>query len=205
MLPAASVVTVVTATAPWPRVIRSAFVRTTGSAVPLLMMVLMTVPSTPTKVTTEVEPDSLCTVIAPVAAVVSVAVLMRSPCSMTVTPAAIVSSVKSPSAVLALVVMLPAVSVVTVVTPTAPLPRISRSAAVSTTGTAVPSLVMVRVIVPALPIRVTTEVEPAKLLTVRIPPAELASAAVLMRSPVWVTATVVAIVSSVTPTLVAAP
>ena len=115
------------------------------------------------------------------------------------------SSVKSPSAVFGLVVMLPAVSVVTVVTATAPSPKVARSAAVSTTGKAVPSLMRVLVTVPALPTRVTTEVEPGGLLTVMMPAAEVASAAVLLRSPSSSTVTAGAMVFRVTDTDTAAP
>ena len=196
-LPATSVVTVVTSIAPSPNANKSAAVNTTGIAAPLLVMVLVTVLVLPTKVTTEVEPTGLLTVMMPPAVAASAAVLLRSPSSVTVMAAARVSSVKSPSAVLALVVMLPAVSVVTVVTATTPWPRIIRSAPVSTTGKAVPSLMMVLVTVPALPTKVTTEVEPARLLTVVMPAAEVASAAVLLRSPSSSTVTTGALVSTV--------
>ena len=170
------------------------------------MRVLVTVPALPTRVTTEVEPGGLLTVMMPAAEVASAAVLLRSPSSSTVTAGAMVSSVKSPSAVFGLVVMLPAVSVVTVVTATAPSPKVARSAAVSTTGKAVPSLMRVLVTVPPpAPTKVTTDVEPVGLLTVSTPPAEVASAAVLLRSPSSITATTGAMVSSDTGTDTAAP
>ena len=95
ILPATSVVTVVTSTRPSPSVNKSAAVNTTGKAAPVFVKVLVTVPLTPTKVTVELEPASLSTVIAPVAAVASAAVLMRSPSSSTVTLGATVSIVKS--------------------------------------------------------------------------------------------------------------
>ena len=81
--PAGVVVTVVTSTEPLPSVAKSAAVSTTGLLVPSLIIVLVTVPFTPTKVMTEVLPDSLLTVITPVGDVASALVLLASPCGVT--------------------------------------------------------------------------------------------------------------------------
>ena len=83
--PAGVVVTVVTSTEPLPSVAKSAAVSTTGLLVPSLIIVLVTVPFTPTKVITEVLPASLLTVITPVGDVASALVLLASPCGVTST------------------------------------------------------------------------------------------------------------------------
>ncbi len=142
-------------------------------------------------------PVSALTVMMPAASVASAAVFWVSPTGVTVTVGAWVSRVKSPSAVSGVVVVLPALSVVAVLTSMAPSPRVVRSAAVRTTGLAVPSLLMVLVTVPFGPVKVTTEVLPVSALTVMMPAASVASAAVFWVSPTGVTVTVGAWVSTV--------
>ena len=177
-LPAASVDTALTLTAPLPSVVSSPTVSVTAWAEPVAVKFLVTLPLVPVKVTTTALPLSADTVTTPVPAVASAAVAPPDTPVPSATVGALgftVSRVKLPVPAL---LALPAASVATALTLTPPLPRVTRSPAVSVTACAEPVAVTVLVTFPLVPVKVTATLLPTSADTVTTPPPAVASAAV---------------------------